>query len=81
MQTDHASILGPADEAFESFVEVLEESQGSLLREISKAAEQVFNHILYEDMRRENLFALETLSPEEILKLPKISQELRNLLQ
>ncbi|OQD98353.1 hypothetical protein PENSOL_c009G06239 [Penicillium solitum] len=74
-------ILGPADEAFESFVEVLEESQGSLLREISKAAEQVFNHILYEDMRRENLFALETLAPEEILKLPKGSQELRNLLQ
>lgn len=62
-------------------MEVLEESQGSLLREISKAAEQVFNHILYEDMRRENLFALETLAPEEILKLPKGSQELRNLLQ
>ncbi|KAK4910733.1 hypothetical protein LTR66_017409 [Elasticomyces elasticus] len=74
-------ILGPADEAFESFVEVLEESQGSLLGEISKAAEQVFNHILYEDMRRNNLFALETLAPEEILTLPKGSQELRNLLQ
>ncbi|KAJ5346957.1 uncharacterized protein N7506_000210 [Penicillium brevicompactum] len=74
-------ILGPADEAFESFVEVLEESQGSLLREISKAAEQVFNHILYEDTRRNNLFALETLAPEEILKLPKGSQELRNLFQ
>ncbi|KAF9252812.1 hypothetical protein CBS147339_1332 [Penicillium roqueforti] len=74
-------ILAPSDEAFETFVKVLEESQGSLLREISKAAEQAFNHILYEDMKRQNLFALETLAPEEILKFPKGSQELRNLLQ
>lgn len=78
--TDLTSILGLADDAFEIFVKVLDESQGDLLRDISKAAKQAFEHILYEDTRRPNLFALEMLAMEDILKLPKGSQELRSLL-
>lgn len=62
-------------------MKILEESQGDLLRKMSAAATPAFEHILYEDMRQQNLFALERQTPEDILKLPKGSQELRNLLQ
>ncbi|KAF4770966.1 hypothetical protein HAV15_012605 [Penicillium sp. str.  len=74
-------ILAPTDEAFEKFVKILEDSQGNLLRDISWAATSAFEHLLYEDTRRQNPFPLEEMAPDEILKLPKGSQELRNLLQ
>ncbi|KAL2695941.1 hypothetical protein AAEP93_003241 [Penicillium crustosum] len=74
-------IIAPADEVFGNFVKILEDSQGDPLRMMSTAAKPAFEHILYEDMRQQNLFALERQIPGDILKLPKGSQELRNLLQ
>ncbi|KAJ5150852.1 uncharacterized protein N7482_010104 [Penicillium canariense] len=74
-------ILSPVDEEFENFVKILEESQGNMLREISTAAKPAFEYLLYEDMRWQNLFPLEMLAPEEILKFPKGSQELQRLFQ
>ncbi|KAJ9483216.1 hypothetical protein VN97_g10195 [Penicillium thymicola] len=74
-------VIAPTDEVFGNFVKILEESQGDLLRKMSAAATPAFEHILYEDMRQQDLFALERQTPEDILKLPKGSQELRNLLQ
>ncbi|KAJ5496437.1 hypothetical protein N7463_008424 [Penicillium fimorum] len=74
-------ITAPADEVFGNFVKILEESQGDLLRKMSAAAKPAFEHLLYEDTRQQNLFALERQIPEDILKLPKGSQELQNLLQ
>ncbi|KAJ5394010.1 uncharacterized protein N7487_011651 [Penicillium crustosum] len=78
---DRSGIIAPADEAFGNFVKILEDSQGDPLRMMSTAAKPAFEHILYEDMRQQNLFALERQIPGDILKLPKGSQELRNLLQ
>lgn len=66
---------------FGNFVKILEDSQGDPLRMMSTAAKPAFEHILYEDMRQQDLFALERQIPGDILKLPKGSQELRNLLQ
>lgn len=80
-KTDYPSIIAPADEVFGNFVKILEESQGDDLRMMSAAAKPAFEHILYEDMRQQNLFALERQIPGDILKLPKGSQELQNLLQ
>ncbi|KAJ5185829.1 hypothetical protein N7491_006301 [Penicillium cf. griseofulvum] len=74
-------IIAPPDEVFGNFVKILEDSQGSLLRKMSAAAKPAFEHILYEDTRQQKLFALEEQTPEDILKFPKGSQELRNLLQ
>ena len=78
---DHRSILEPTDETFENFVDILEESQGELLREISTVARSSFQHILYEDMWRPDLFPLERHIAEDVLQLPKGSQELQNLLR
>jgi len=80
LYADFASILAPADDVYESFVKILDESQGDLLREISNASDQVFEHIIYQDTRRQNLFALEMMAPEDILRWPKGSPELMNLL-
>ncbi|CAG8095623.1 unnamed protein product [Penicillium olsonii] len=74
-------ILEPTDETFENFVDILEESQGELLREISTAARSSFQHVLYEDMWRPDLFPLERHIAEDVLQLPKGSQELQNLLR
>ena len=67
-KTDYPSIIAPADEVFGNFVKILEESQGDDLRMMSAAAKPAFEHILYEDMRQQNLFALERQIPGDILK-------------
>ncbi|KAJ5950268.1 uncharacterized protein N7479_008681 [Penicillium vulpinum] len=74
-------ILAPTEEVFENFVKILEESHGDILRELSRAAKSAFEHLLYEDRRRQNPFALEEMTTEDILKIPKGSQELLPLLQ
>lgn len=80
LHADLGSIFATSDDVFESFVKVLDESQGDLLREISNAAKQAFEHIIYQDTRHQNLFALEMTAPDHIQGWPKGSRELLSLL-
>lgn len=61
-------------------MKILEQSQGNFLREISCAAKSAFEHLIYEDKRQRNPFALEEMAPDDILKIPKGSQEFQSVL-
>ncbi|KAJ5778662.1 hypothetical protein N7520_001908 [Penicillium odoratum] len=77
--SDHM-IFAPNDTEFKLLIDILEESQGGLLRQFSSAAEGIVRHLIYEDTDHAGPFLLETIDSKEIFKHPKGSPRLLEIL-
>jgi len=64
----------------EKFLPILDRSQGNLLREFSEAANPMVRHMLRGTVKGSQIFRLEAIDPEEILRLPKGSRALLSML-
>jgi hypothetical protein len=73
-------VLTPNGTGFKLFLNILEESQGGLLRQFSSAADKIVRHLIYEDMNHPEPFHLEVVEAKEILEHPKGSPGLRRML-
>lgn len=73
-------ILAPSDVDFKLFLDILEESQGGLLRLFSTAAEKIVRHLIYENMEDPEPFRLEIVDSKEIMEHPKGSPGLLSML-
>lgn len=73
-------ILAPNETDFNLFLDILEESQGGLLRQFSNAADKIVRHLIYEDMNYPEPFHLEVVEAKEILEHPKGSPGLLRIL-
>jgi hypothetical protein len=74
-------ILIPNETDFKLFLDILEESQGALLRQFSTAADKIVRHLIYEDMNHSESFHLEIVDEKEILEHPKGSPGLLRMLR
>lgn len=74
-------ILAPSDADFKLFLDILEESQGGLLRRFSNAASKIVSHLIYEDMEHPELFQLESVDSKEIMEHAKGSPGLLRMLE
>lgn len=73
-------ILAPSDVDFKLFLDILEESQGGLLRRFSTAADKIVRHLIYENMEHPEPFHLEFVDSKEIMEHPKGSPGLLMML-
>lgn len=73
-------ILAPNEPDFNLFLDILEESQGDLVRQFSTAADKIVRHLIYEDMDHPEPFHLEVMDAKEILEHPKGSPGLLRIL-
>ncbi|KAJ5921102.1 hypothetical protein N7466_009428 [Penicillium verhagenii] len=75
-----AMILAPTEPDFKLFLDILDESQGDILRQFSTAADKIVRHLIYEDMNHPEPFHLEVVDAKEILEHPKGSPGLLGML-
>jgi hypothetical protein len=68
------------DSVFIDLVGLLDKSQGKILRDFSAAVSRIVETIVDGTSQQRELFHLETVPVSEILRLPKGSRELFNLL-
>jgi hypothetical protein len=73
-------ILAPSDVEFKLFLDILEDSQGGLLRQFSTAAGKIVRHLIYENMEQPEPFHLEIVDSKEIMEHPKGSPGLLGML-
>ncbi|CAI7580910.1 unnamed protein product [Penicillium glandicola] len=77
--SDHM-ILAPSDVDFKLFLDILDESQGGLLRQFNTAAEKIIRHLIYENRQQHAPFHLENVDSKEIMDHPKGSPGLLRML-
>jgi hypothetical protein len=68
------------DSVFMDLIALLDKSQGRILRDFSAAVSRIVETIVVGAYQQRELFHLETVPVSEILRLPKGSRELLNLL-
>jgi hypothetical protein len=73
--------MTPTDTNFAEFVDILDNSQGDLLRAISRAVEPALQALIIGGVHEQRLFHIEKITVDDITKYPKGSSAFLELLR